>query len=169
LEHHVRVNPLELELVTREVAKRVTAARRNPSDRPWADGYPMEGDRRACLAYLRQLPFFGGRSRSDPFGYYQILEGGVVVGGIGFHGPPSEGMVEVGYGVVPSVRGRGVATDALRQMLRFAASRPDVTRVKGRTTPDNVASQKVMLAAGMTHVGRDSEFLHFEIRTADVS
>ena len=128
----------------------------------------MDGDRRACLAYLRQLPFFGGRTRSDPFGYYQILEEGVVVGGIGFHGPPRGGLVEVGYGVVESVRGRGLATDALRQILRFAASRPDVSRIRGRTSPDNIASQKVMLAGGMTLVGRDPEFLHFEIETVDV-
>ena len=163
------MEPLELELVTREVAKRVTTSRRADSDRPWADGYPMDGDRRACMAYLRQLPFFGGRSRTDPFGYYQIVQDGVVVGGIGFHGPPRGGLVEVGYGVVESVRGRGLATEALREIIRFARSHPDVVTVRGRTSPDNVASQKVMLACGMTLVGRDPEFLRFEISALDGS
>lgn len=155
---------LSIQLATRAVAKRVSRGRRDDGgDPPWAAGYPMEGDERACLAYLRQLPAFGGGSRSNPFGYYQIVLSGEVVGGIGFHGPPRDGLVEVGYGVVESVRGRGVTTAALRLMLEVAAGYPEVKRVCGRTTPDNVASQKVMLAAGFPPSGRDPEFLHYEI------
>jgi RimJ/RimL family protein N-acetyltransferase len=123
----------------------------------------MDGDQRACQAYLRQLPVIGGASRSHPFGYYQIVLDGEVAGGIGFHGPPREGLVEVGYGVVPSVRGRGVATAALGLILAVAAGYEQVRRVCGRTTPDNVASQRVMLHAGMQLVGRDPDFLHYEI------
>jgi RimJ/RimL family protein N-acetyltransferase len=158
-----RVEPSIL-LATRGVAKRISRGRRDAkADPPWADGYPMEGDRRACLAYLRQLPVMGGTSRSNQFGYYQIILDGAVVGGIGFHGPPRDGLVEVGYGVVPSVRGRGVATAALRLMLDLAAGHEQVKRVCGRTTPENVASQRVMLAAGLQPAGRDPEFLHYEI------
>lgn len=162
----VRVEPT-IELAARATAKRISRGRRDPaSDPPWADGYPLEGDKRACLAYLRQLPVLGGPNRSHPFGYYQILLDGQVVGGIGFHGPPRDGLVEVGYGVVPSMRGRGVATAALRLMLQLAASHPEVRRVCGRTTPDNVASQRVMLAAGLHPSGRDPDFLHFEVDIA---
>jgi hypothetical protein len=35
--------------------------------------------------------------------------------------------------------------------------------VVGRTEETNVASQKVMLAVGMELVGRDPDFLHFEL------
>ena len=155
---------LSIQLATRGVARRVSRGRRDPeSDLPWAEGYPMEGDKRACLAYLRQLPVMGGASRSSPFGYYQIVIAGEVVGGIGFHGPPRDGLVEVGYGVVPDARGRGVASEALRAILGVAASVESVKRVCGRTTPDNVASQRVMLSAGMQLVGRDPEFLHYEV------
>ena len=159
---------LSIQLATRAVAKRVSRGRRDDrDDPPWASGYPMEGDRRACLAYLRQLPVIGGGSRSNPFGYYQILLDREVVGGIGFHGPPRDGLVEVGYGVVESVRGRGVATAALRLILDVAAGYASVKRVCGRTTPDNVASQRVMLGAGLHPSGRDPEFLHFEIDLAE--
>lgn len=151
-------------LATRAVAKRISRGRRDAKvDPPWADGYPMEGDRRACLAYLRQLPVMGGAGRSHPFGYYQIVLDGVVVGGIGFHGPPRDGLVEVGYGVVPLARQKGVATAALHLMLDVAAGYEQVRRVCGRTTPDNVASQRVMLAAGLQPSGRDPEFLHYEV------
>ena len=87
----------------------------------------------------------------------------MVVGGIGFHGPPKEGVVEVGYGMVPAVRGRGVATEALRLLLDLAVGLDGVRRVMGRTEETNVASQRVMTGAGMQLVGRDPDFLHYEI------
>jgi RimJ/RimL family protein N-acetyltransferase len=159
---------LDLRLLSRAEAERVVLRRRDPSrDLPWAAGYPLEGDTRACASYAGHLPASAGPSASHPFGYYQIVEDEVVVGGIGFHGPPSDGMVEVGYGVVPSVRGRGVATTALRTLLEEVVAGADgagrVRRVVGRTEETNVASQKVMLAVGMQLVGRDPDFLHFEL------
>ena len=132
-------------------------------DLPWADEYPLDGDARACAAYVTQLPLDGGAGASNPFGYYQIVEGGLVIGGMGFHGPPRAGVAEVGYGVVPKVRGRGVATSALRLAIAIARSSGRVSRLIGRTTPDNVASQQVMRAVGMQVVGQDEEFLHFEM------
>lgn len=157
---------LQLRLLTRGEAERVVRRRNDPSlgDAPWADGYPLDGDSRACAAYVTQLPLDvegGGRNR---FGYYQIIEGEKVVGGIGFHGPPRAGVAEVGYGVVPSVRGRGVATQALRLAVEIARSSGKVSCLVGRTTPDNLASQQVMRTVGMMVVGQDDEFLHFEMR-----
>lgn len=159
---------LELRLLTRAEAERVVLRRRNPAtDRPWAAGYPLEGDTRACASYAGHLPASAGPSGSNPFGYYQIVEDEEVVGGIGFHGPPGGGVVEVGYGVVPAARGRGVATAALRMLLAEVVFGADgagrVRRVVGRTEEANVASQKVMLAVGMQLVGRDPDFLHFEM------
>jgi RimJ/RimL family protein N-acetyltransferase len=155
---------LELRLLTRGEAERVIGRRRDPAaDSPWAAGYPLDGDARACAAYVSHLPVSGGDDAVEVFGYYQVLEEGEVVGGIGFHGPPSGHVVEVGYGVVPGVRGRGVATQALRILLDVAAGLEGVRRVVGRTEESNVASQHVMMNVGMQLVGRDPDFLHFEI------
>jgi RimJ/RimL family protein N-acetyltransferase len=161
---------LALRLCNRGEAERVMTRRRDAAvDPPWADGYPLEGDTRAAAAYATHLPTLAGKAGSDPFGYYQVLEDGVVVGGIGFHGPPNGGSVEVGYGVVPDVRGRGVASEALRLLLEVAAGLDGVRRVVGRTEETNVASQRVMGSAGMQLVGRDPAFLHFEIHLGDGS
>jgi RimJ/RimL family protein N-acetyltransferase len=155
---------VELRLLTRSEAERVIAGRRDATaDSGWADGYPLDGDIRACAAYVSHLPSSRGDDAVDVFGYYQVLEDGLVVGGIGFHGPPSGNVVEVGYGVVPAVRGRGVATQALRILLDVAAGLEGVRRVVGRTEDTNVASQRVMSGVGMQLVGRDPDFLHFEI------
>lgn len=151
-------------MCTRGSAERVVTHRRDPVlDPPWAAGYPLEGDSRAGAAYASQLPASGGMAASSPFGYYQILENGVVIGGIGFHGPPNGDVVEVGYGVASGARGRGVATEALRMLLDMAAGMEGVRRVVGRTEGSNVASQRVMTGAGMRLVGRDPDFLHYEI------
>jgi RimJ/RimL family protein N-acetyltransferase len=159
---------LALHLCTRAEAERVLARRRDATnDAPWMTGYPLDGDTRACMAYISQLSVKGGGDGSSPFGYYQMLEDGVVVGGIGFHGPPTRNVVEVGYGVVEEARGRGLATQALLLMLDVAAGLEGVQRVVGRTEESNVASQRVMLAAGMRFARRDPEFLHFEIDLAD--
>lgn len=161
----IRSVDLQLRLLTRTEAERVVRRRNDAGagDAPWADGYPLDGDSRACAAYVTQLPFdCGPQARSD-FGYYQILEDGKVIGGIGFHGPPRAGVAEVGYGVVPAVRGRGVATQALRLAVEIARCSGKVSRLVGRTTPDNLASQQVMRSVGMAVVGQDDEFLHFEI------
>jgi RimJ/RimL family protein N-acetyltransferase len=162
---HDSLVDLQLRLLTRREAERVVRRRNDPSegDLPWADGYPLDGDTRACAAYITQLPIDVGADARNEFGYYQILENGHVVGGIGFHGPPRAGVAEVGYGVVPVVRGRGVATQALRLAVEIARCSGCVSRLIGRTTPDNLASQQVMLAVGMRVVGQDDEFLHFEM------
>ena len=160
---------LELRLLTRGAADRVVARRRDSAvDPPWAAGYPLEGDTRACVAYASHLPPAAAGAAISVFGYYQLLEEGVAVGGIGFHGPPTGGAVEVGYGVVPVVRGRGVATAALRRLLAIATDLDGVQRVVGRTEQSNVASQRVMVAAGMQLVGRDPDFLHYEIELSPV-
>jgi RimJ/RimL family protein N-acetyltransferase len=155
---------ITLRLLTRGEAERVVTRRRDDgADLAWAVGYPLDGDVRACAAYASQLPPSTGPAGSSPFGYYQVVEDGAVVGGIGFHGPPADGWVEVGYGVVPVVRGRGVATAALRMLLGQVAAMGGVERVRGRTEEHNVASRRVMSAAGMRLVGRDDEFLHYEV------
>lgn len=154
---------LQLRLVTRAEAERVIRRRHDPADLPWADGYPLDGDSRACASYVGHLPPGAGPHATSRFGYYQIVEGGTVIGGIGFHSPPLDGVVEVGYGVVPGARGRGVAKEALRMIIGVAES-AGVVSVVGRTSDDNVASQRVMESAGMVQTGRDPDFLHFSRR-----
>lgn len=135
---------------------------RPPDGVRWAAGYPSPGERAAAARVVRTIAETGDPT---PFGSYEIRLGtdGPVIGGLGFHGVPDEaGHVTIGYGLVPSVRGMGYASEALRALLRFARDR-GVACVHGDTDLDNIASQRVMTAAGMRLVREDSLLKHYRV------
>ncbi|WP_432126296.1 GNAT family N-acetyltransferase [Streptomyces sp. bgisy082] len=152
---------LLLHPLTVDVAERIVSRTPLAGDL-WAEGYPQDGDVRGCGGFLR-----GVAERGDPgvFRAYEIrlLDSGVAVGGIGFHGPPDEvGVVTVGYGLVPGVRGKGYASEALRALLETARV-AGVTGVKGDADLDNPASHRVMEAAGMRCVAESDGLRHFYV------
>jgi ribosomal-protein-alanine N-acetyltransferase len=92
-----------------------------------------------------------------------VREGdGRIVGGCGFKTAPSNGRVEVGYGVAPDARGRGAASSALQLLLQkaFAAG---ASEVLAEVSPTNHASTRVVRKAGFreagTRVDEDDEFV----------
>ena len=74
-----------------------------------------------------------------------------LVGMGGFTGPPSDGVVEVGYSVAPDHRGRGHATEAVRLWLDRAA-REGVPLVRAHTLPEEGASTAVLAKLGFERV-----------------
>jgi RimJ/RimL family protein N-acetyltransferase len=55
--------------------------------------------------------------------YYVLLRSEkrwTLVGTVGYKGPPVDGVVEIGYSVVPSWQRRGVATEACRALIEAA-------------------------------------------------
>ncbi|MFF8714880.1 GNAT family N-acetyltransferase [Streptomyces sp. NPDC015184] len=132
----------------------------------WAPEYPTDGDVSAARRFLGTCADTGD---PRPFCNYEIRrrEDGRAIGGLGFHGPMDEnGSVTIGYGLVPSARGRGYASEALRELLLFARAH-GVTCVKGDADHDNIASQHVMTAAGMRPAGADDRVRYFEITWTD--
>lgn len=75
-----------------------------------------------------------------------------VLGHVRFVRPPVDGYVEAGYLTFPSEQGRGVATMALRLLLRRAAD-AGVGVVIARVSPHNGASRAVARKAGFVDVG----------------
>ena len=64
----------------------------------------------------------------------------------------AHGSGEIGYWIAPWARGRGAATDATRTLAREAFAH-GVQRLDLHTEPENVASQRVAIAAGFTREG----------------
>src|SRR5829696_8886944 len=67
-----------------------------------------------------------------------------LVGWGGFKGPPRGGTVEIGYAIAPEWQGRGLATEAVRELLAEAYRARDVASVIAHTLPERNASVRVL-------------------------
>lgn len=151
----VQIHPIDV-----SEGERIVARRPGPDD-SWASDFPFEGDVGAVGAFLRATAAHG---QQRPFGYYRItrLADRRTIGGIGFKGrPDDDGAVEIGYGLAPSARGHGYATEAVAALLDLAAEQR-LSRVIADTTLDNVASQRTLIRAGFRLLGADDELHHYE-------
>jgi RimJ/RimL family protein N-acetyltransferase len=80
-----------------------------------------------------------------------------LVGWGGFKGPPTEGVVELGYEIAESRQGRGLATAATRAMVEEALADESVRAVIAHTLPERNASNRVLEKAGFVLDGEAEE------------
>ena len=122
------------------------------------------------------LPFFMEQLRQRPelrgwLGWYWVLSGetresSTLVGSGGFKGSPNQdGMVEVGYSVLPQFRRLGYATEAVAGLLFWAFAHVEVTTAMAETSRENVASPRVLRTLGFQPVEGATEpgFGRFEL------
>lgn len=135
-------------------------------DRPWADGYPLDESLvSAAMVQARRADEAPGTD--DPWTQYQvILEGeDVVVGDLTFLEPPDGDRVAlVTFGIAPSRRRRGYATEMLHALVRWARERPDIRGLRADTDLVNPASHGVLRAAGLEVVQDDGDRQLYELR-----
>ncbi|WP_172448448.1 GNAT family N-acetyltransferase [Caulobacter mirabilis] len=73
---------------------------------------------------------------------------GRLIGLGGYKGAPASGFVEIGYELAPSVRGRGLATEAARGMVDHAFAQPEIDHVVAHTLPEENASVAILRRLG---------------------
>ena len=61
--------------------------------------------------------------------------------------------IEIGYRLLPQAWGQGFATEGATAMYQYGFDDLDLDRIIGVTHPDNFASQKVLMKAGLTDRG----------------
>ena len=66
---------------------------------------------------------------------------------------PKTVEIEVGYRLMKSAWGRGLATEGARAMLRYGFGERGLERIVAVTHPDNAASQSVLRKAGLKYRG----------------
>jgi ribosomal-protein-alanine N-acetyltransferase len=155
-EHVLRTSRLRLRLLSLDEMRALLDGREDP-ERPFAPGYPLDG---TLVSVAMSVAHEDGGTTLGSFGQYQVIseESGHVIGYIGFHAPPDHrGDVSVGFGIVPSARGHGYATEALRAILDWALAQPAVRTVHADTDYVNIASQSVLSAAGMRMVADEGD------------
>ncbi|TDC62720.1 N-acetyltransferase [Streptomyces hainanensis] len=128
-------------------------------DRPagWAEDFPADGDRVIAGLLEQHRDWLAAR------GHRLIVErdGGPVVGSIGLFLPPREGTVELGYGVVPSRRGRGYATEATRALAALALALPGVHTVVAGVELSNPASVRVLEKVGFVRLSAEGDLARY--------
>ncbi len=130
----------------------------------WAEGYPLEGTKVAAGMVVRLVRSGGYR---PGFGMYQIVDrmSGQVVGDVGFHSSPDEsGSVEIGYGLVPGHRGKGLATEAVRALAAWAFRQTGVAELRAETDVHHAASHGVLVRAGFELLAVEGETRRYVLR-----
>ncbi|MGI9157534.1 MAG: GNAT family N-acetyltransferase [Marmoricola sp.] len=115
----------------------------------WHPDYPREDDRDA-VGGVRVVDGWSPRA-------IRRLSDGLVVGSIGFFGPPEDvdGVLEaeVGFGLVEAARGQRLMSQALPALLALTDAAG--VRVRAGTTRENAASLAVLRSAGFVVLDED--------------
>jgi RimJ/RimL family protein N-acetyltransferase len=97
-----------------------------------------------CLYYFAERAEVAGRTK--------------LIGVGGFRGgPTADGVVEIGYGVVPESRRQGYAREAVDGLVGWAFADSRVSRITAHTLPHLAPSIGVLTSAGFTYVGPDAD------------
>ncbi len=127
------------------------------------------------------LDFFAHTLEQHPenvgwWAWYLVRDDGefedpLLIGGAGFKGPPTDdGVVEVGYSILPAYQGRGYATEAVRALIAWSLAVPRTLAVVAETFPEHVASRRVLEKVGMREAGAGEEpgAIRFQLSRGDV-
>ncbi|MBR5710767.1 MAG: GNAT family N-acetyltransferase [Thermoguttaceae bacterium] len=106
-------------------------------------------------AYSEMLD--GCLNNPDQWEWYAIwiieLSDRTHVGDLCFKGLDSNGVAEIGYGILEEYQGQGYATEAVKAALRWAFQNPNVTAIEAETDADNAASKRVLEKCGFVANG----------------
>jgi RimJ/RimL family protein N-acetyltransferase len=112
-----------------------------------ADGFcPFEGSLDDSLKAMRRAS-----DKDRPWWTPRLLvltAASEVIGLIQFKGPPSGGVVEVGYSVAPAHQSRGFATEALCAIAGHALRFGGVRLIRAHTSPETSGSTRVLEKSG---------------------
>lgn len=141
--------------------------------RPWTvddvDSLVKYGNNKAIARFMtNQFPhpytaenakaFIKFATQNDPTPIFAIDIAGEAVGGVGLH-PQSDihlKNAELGYWLGAPFWGRGIITEAIKQMITFGFRTYEINRIFARPFGTNIASQKALEKAGFILEG------HFE-------
>lgn len=110
------------------------------------DGQPIT--REQCVKWIDVT---SNNYRVRGYGMFALVERGSrsVMGFCGLVHPGGQEEAEIKYALARRYWGRGLATEAAAAMLGHASAVLNLSRVIATTAPENLASHKVLLKAGM--------------------
>ncbi|WAH38566.1 GNAT family N-acetyltransferase [Alicyclobacillus dauci] len=88
----------------------------------------------------------------------------IIIGSMGFKAPPDrEGIVEIGYDIIPAYQSQGYATEMAKALIAWAFEQPSVRVITAECLPDNWASARVLQKVGMRQVNSSADMVRWEL------
>jgi len=115
---------------------------------PWAMDEPTTVEQKAEL-----LRSFRAKFDTDQDYAYPIFTADETrqVGSTGLHTRQGEGVLEIGYWIVPDLQGRGLVTEAAGALVRVGFEAMGARWIEIRCDPRNTRSHAVAARLGFTH------------------
>lgn len=91
-------------------------------------------------------------NRTKYFFAITMKETNEYIGEIGFTvkiNSPHGKIVELGYFILPNYWGKGIVTEAAKEVIGYAFDKADVTKIETGCIKDNIGSEKIMKKLGM--------------------
>jgi RimJ/RimL family protein N-acetyltransferase len=128
------------------------------------DRFPHPYGRKEAKAWIRTA------RAARPETYFALEVDGSAVGGVGLHpqGDVHRRSMEIGYWLGEPYWGRGIVTEAVRALTRYAFQTFDVARVYAYVYEWNPASARVLEKAGYRFEGRLRKAVTKEGTTMDM-
>ncbi|MGX5696378.1 GNAT family N-acetyltransferase [Agromyces soli] len=149
------VQPITLHPFTVAEAERLLAGEVD-ANAGWEGGYAFTDEPELLREFVRSVHEDGDPA---PFGPYLVHRGadGAAIGGVNLFGPTDEhGVVEFAFGLVPAVRGQGLAVPTVVAALDLA--RTTGARIaRAEAEVSNLPARRALERAGMHEVARTAE------------
>lgn len=106
-------------------------------------------------------------SYDDKHSYSWVMDlDGILAGTIGAYDYKDK-QIEIGFSVVKSWQGRGLATEALKKVLEYLTGNEGISCVTAWCAEENIGSRRVLEKAGMKYIRTDKNSLVVGSKTYD--
>lgn len=143
-------------------AERVLAGEVDPHD-GWEGAYAFTDEPELLAEYVQAVRESGDPA---PFGPYLVHRGedGPAIGGVNLFGPPGpDGAVDFVFGLVPAVRGQGLALHTIHAAVELARS-AGARIVRAEAEVSNLPARRTLERVGFAEAGRTPDAITYEIR-----
>ncbi len=149
------VRPITLHPFTVVEAERLLAGEVD-ANAGWEGGYAFTDEPELLREFVRSVHEDGDPA---PFGPYLVRRGtdGAAIGGVNLFGPADElGVVEFAFGLVPAVRGQGLALPTVIAALDLARS-AGARIARAEAELSNLPARRALEHAGMHEASRTDD------------
>ena len=106
------------------------------------------------------------KNGNNGFNLWLIIEknNDMIIGSTGYIGnPDSEGNIEIGFGIIPSKRGKGFCCESVKALLKWGLSHDDVHCITAQCDVSNVASIKTIMKLGFEYLNEKDNLLTWKL------